>query len=172
MKRVLSFIIVAVMLLSVVSCDGKTPDVTSDVTTTDNGETVTGKETDQVTDIVTDEVIVDEDPVFYEKKDRDPIDPASADLSSSDWNRTIVNANAYANGVSGLFTDTGRNMFRIINGTSSLVYNLTENGNKQVKGLYNADGKAYFTDSMNVYMVDSKGEEYSAAHSLSNGRMS
>ena len=62
-------------------------------------------------------------------------------------------------------------MFELRNENMSLVYNLTEAGNKQVKGLYNADGKAYFNDTMNVYVVNSAGYEFSSAHSLSNGRM-
>ena len=171
MKRLLTSTVAARLRLSIVSCDTKVPPETTDSTTADVTGTETEKETDTVTDIVTEEVIVDEDPVFYEKTDRDPIDPANAELSSTDWNKTIVNANASADVVSGLFVDPGRKMFRIINGTSSLVYNLTEEGNKQVKGLYNSDGKAYFTDTMDVYVINSAGEEFSAAHSLSNGRM-
>ena len=115
MKRLLTSAIAVLLLLSVVSCDTKLPpDTTTADTTADvTAGTETEKETDTVTDIVTEEVIVDEDPVFYEKTERDPIDPAGADLSSTDWDKTIINANEYADGVSGKFIDPGRKTFRI-----------------------------------------------------------
>ena len=174
MKKIISAALVALILLSAVACDTTViPETTNiDDTTNDTTEITTEKETDAMTtDAITEEPIVDEDPVFYEKKDRDPIDPQNVDLSGTDWNATIQNAAARADGVSGKFTDTVRGMFEIRNQNMSLVYNLAEEGNKQVKGLYNADGKAYFNDTMNVYVVNSEGTEFSAAHSLSNGRM-
>ena len=177
MKKFITIMLAALMLLSVVSCDTTPPQVTTDSVTEINTDDNTGKETDIMTETdiqtepETEEVIVDEDPVFYEKTDRDPVDPASADLSGTDWNSTIVNAQARANGVSGKFTDAVRSMFELKNENMSLVYNLTEAGNKQVKGLYNADGKAYFNDTMDVFVINSEGTEFSSAHSLSNGRM-
>lgn len=176
MKKILPSILAVLLLLSVVSCD-TTPTVTTFITedadtgTTTEKETEEVTETDVVTETETEAPIIDEDPVFYEKTDRDPVDPANADLSGTDWNSTIVNAHERANGVSGKYTDTVRNMFELRNENMSLVYNLTEEGNKQVKGLYNADGKAYFNDTMNVYVINSEGTEFSSAHSLSNGRM-
>ena len=174
MKKIISAALVALILLSAVACDTTViPETTNiDDTTNDTTEITTEKETDAMTtDAITEEPIVDEDPVFYEKKDRDPIDPQNVDLSNTDWSTTIQNAAARADGVSGKFTDTVRSMFEIRNQNMSLIYNLAEEGNKQVKGLYNANGKAYFNDTMNVYVVNSEGTEFSAAHSLSNGRM-
>ena len=151
MKRMLSALLAVLMLLSVAACN-PTPPADTDTQTSVRTEPVTGqvtepiteKETEQMTEIVTDEPIVDEDPVFYEKADRDPFDPDSADVSGADWNATIVSANERANGVGGKFADAGRNRFLIYNQNASLLYNLTGEGSKLVEGLYNAEGKAYF----------------------------
>ncbi len=178
MKKIISAVLIALMLLSIVACDTTVPPETTqdNGTTSETAEITTEKETDEMTtdettDVETEEPIVDEDPVFYEKTDRDPVDPNNVDLSKTDWNATITNAAARADGVSGKFIDTVRNMFEIRNQNMSLIYNLTEQGNKQVKGLYNADGKAYFNDTMDAYVINSTGTEFSSAHSLSNGRM-
>ena len=92
MKKIITPIIAALLLLSIVSCD--TTPVTTDTEQT-NTEITTGKETEEVTETdiiteteteteaVTEEPIIDEDPVFYEKAERDPVDPASADLSGT-----------------------------------------------------------------------------------------
>lgn len=174
MKKILPFILAALFLLSAVSCN-TTPDVTTDNTTEPGTEIITEKETEEVTgtetEAITDEPIIDEDPVFYEKTDRAPIDPASADLSGTDWDGTIVNANERANGVSGTFTDAERKQFLIKNQTSSLLYDLQTNGNKQVAALYNAEGKPYFTNTMDAYILNADGVKYSSAYSMSNGRM-
>ena len=176
MKKVLSAILAALTLLSVAACNTDiTPDTTEKATQRIT-EQITEKETEAMTEIeteapVTEEPVIDEDPVFYEKADRDPSDPNTADYTGSDWGATIVGAKERANGVGGKFTDSGRNMFCIYNETSSLVYNLTEAGNKQVKGLYNAEGKAYFNDTMDCFIIDPNGKEYKGSNSFANGRM-
>ena len=180
MKKIISAVLVALTVFALFACNNTEPETTVNITSQDT-QYQTGKETEQMTnpetsvpvteEPVTGEPIVDEDPVFYEKLARDPIDPQTADLSAADWGSTIINANERANGVGGKFTDPGRNMFCIYNENSSLVYNLTEAGNKKIKGLYNAEGKAYFTDTMDCFIIDSNGKEYSGANSLENGRM-
>ena len=171
MKRIITALLAAIMLLSTAACTADEPPVTTGVTTADNTETTAAEVTEEVTETETEEMIVDEDPVFYENIDRDPVDPANADLSGTDWNKTIINANERADGVTGKFTDADRNRFLITNQTSSLLYDLTTEGGKQVAGLYNANGKAYFENTMDAYIVDLAGKRYSSAYSMSNGRM-
>ena len=164
MKRFISAALAALMLLTVVSCNTD-PQVTTEPESTD------GKETDTMTDIETNDPDVYEDPVFYEKIERDPIDPDKVDLSGTDWNATITAANSRANGVQGKFTDPYRNKFLISNKTSSLLCNLTENGKKQVEGIYNENGAPYVENTENAYVIDANGSVFSSAHSTTNARM-
>ena len=169
MKRLLTSAVAVLLLLSVVSCDTEIPPDTSD--TAEVTGTETEKETDTVTDIVTEEPVVDEDPVFYEKTDRDPLNPQTVDVSGADWNSTIAYANERADGVSGKFLGAERKEFLIKNEKSLLKYDLTGEGNKRVAGLYNPDGKPYFENTMDAYIVNSAGTVFNSAYSLTNGRM-
>ncbi|MBQ7699649.1 MAG: hypothetical protein IJT49_04825 [Clostridia bacterium] len=164
MKKIISAILAAVMLLAIVSCDTKPQDQTST-------ESDAGKETDPVTDAETEDPGTYEEPVFYEKIERDPIDPEKADLSSTDWNATITAANAHANGVQGKFIDVQRKKFQIFNETSSIICDLSTYGKRQLYGLYNANGAAYLEDTENAYVTDKNGTVFSAAHSPADARM-
>ena len=88
-----------------------------------------------------------------------------------DWESTIKNANARANGVAGRFTDPDRHKFLIENEISTLVYDLKTPGGKQVAGLYNAAGRPYIENTMDASIVDAAGNRFSAACSPANGRM-
>ena len=180
-KRILSAVLCAVMLLSAAACGGNnTPQDTAsvsvtgketDVQTEKETEKMTEQITEEVTEPETEEIIIDEEPVYYEKTERDPLDPQTVDYSSPDWNKTIINANERADGVSGKFTDAVRSKFLITNQTSSLLYDLSSAGKIRIEGLYNTAGKAYFNDTMDTYFVLSDGTRFSASYSSSNARM-
>ena len=87
------------------------------------------------------------------------------------WLQTVENANELANGVQGRYTDAERKRFLISNTTSSVVYDLTTRGNKQIEGIYNKNGKAYIRNTGDAYIIDSDGTLFSAAYSSSNARM-
>lgn len=169
MKKFISALLAALTLLAAVSCNTVPQETTTDA----NDSETTGKETDTMTDTDTDteEVVTDETPVFYEKLERDPLDPASADLSGTDWNKTITNANESKNTVGGRFTDAERSEFLIYNETSSLLYGLTVDGKKLVEGLRSADGKPYFENTMDAYVINAEGDKFSGAYSYTNARM-
>ena len=173
MKKLISAVLAVVTLLCAAACNPTvTPQTTEEVTSVKETETAaetTGEVTE--TGAVTEEPIVDEDPVFYDKITRDPVDFSAVDFSKTDWNSTIDNANETKNIVGGKFTDDVRSKFLIYNGTSSLLYNLSETGKKQVETLYNAEGKPYFTNTMDAYVVNSAGVKFSGAYSYANARM-
>ena len=139
--------------------------------TTAETETDTETETSAETGTDTEEITVDEDPVHYKKIDRDPVDPASASLESTDWISSIQYANEVKNGVQGRFTDAKRRNFLIENRNFSLIYDLKTAKNKLVTGFYNAYGKAYFENCMDTTVTDQKGTVYSAARSIVDVRM-
>ena len=89
----------------------------------------------------------------------------------SGWDVTVSNANGLANAVQGRFTSAERKKFLIENGTSSLLYDLSTHGRKQIEGLYNADGKPYFENTGDAYILSAENEVFSAALSPVNGRM-
>lgn len=141
-------------------------------------DTVTGAEitTNETTDAVTEpqeteEIIVDEEPVFYEKTERDPVDPAAADASGADWESTIAKANGLADGVQGRFTDAGRHKFLFENKNASLLYDLSTDGAIGLSSVCNADGKPYFDTTSDVRIILDDGTAYCASESANNGRM-
>ncbi len=170
MKRLTAALLAALMLFSAAACDNTDQPVTENVTT--GNDTVTEKETTEMTDAETETPIVDEAPVFYENAGREPLDPDKVDFTGTDWSETIANANEKANGVSGRFTDAGRNKFLISSGVSSLLYDLTTPGKKQTEGLYNSQGKPYYENTDAAYIVLPDGSEYTTSASLADGRMS
>ncbi|MBQ7698873.1 MAG: dockerin type I repeat-containing protein [Clostridia bacterium] len=87
------------------------------------------------------------------------------------WDQSITKANALANGVQCRYTDDERKGFVFENANMSLKYDLTTYGNKQPAAIYNADGKPYFENTGDAYIVDSDGTLFSAAYSLTNARM-
>ena len=169
MKKVTAVLLAALMLLSFAACERADTEGTGS-TVTEN-DTITDKETNDMTDTETESPIVDEEPVYYENPGRAPLDPDTVDYSGADWEKTIVNANARANGVSGNFTDAARNGFLVKNETSSLLYDLTSDGNKQVAGLYNSHGVPYFENTDGAFIILPDGTELSSAQSLSYARM-
>ncbi|MBQ3869411.1 MAG: hypothetical protein II777_02595 [Clostridia bacterium] len=173
-KKITAALILSVVLLGAVACDPGRPSVTTENGTVKETEKTTEKQTEvteEMTEAITEETVIDEDPVFYEKKDRDPVDPKTVDYSGADWASTIAKANERADGVQGKFTDAKRKKFLVSNQTSSLLYDLTTAGKKQIEGLYNKDGKAYFNDSMDTYFVLPDGTKFSAAYSDESARM-
>ena len=176
-KSVFSLLIVFLLVLPVVLASCNTSEhtiTTAEITKTDRQtekETDEVTETEAVTEPETEEIIVDEDPVFYEKTERDPIDPNTVEVKNTDWNDTIVNANAQANGVQGKFTDASRSSFLISNNTSSLLYALKADGKKGVAGIYNTNGRPYFESLSEVYVKNAEGSVFSSALSMTNGRM-
>ena len=169
-KQIAAALLLCMMLLSLILSGCKdTPDVTTDESTTSEpAETEPITETEEET---TEEIIVDEEPVFYEKAERDPIDPETADVSAADWNSTITYANAMADGVQGRFTDAGRHKFYIENKNASLLYDLSTEGKMGVAAIYSANGKPYFDNTSDVYITYEDGTVFSAAESLNSGRM-
>ena len=169
MKKITAVLLAALMLLSFAACERADTEGTGSTVT--ESDTITDKETNDMTDTETESPIVDEEPVYYENPGRAPLDPDTVDYSGADWEKTIVNANARANGVSGNFTDAARNGFLVKNETSSLLYDLTSAGNKQVAGLYNSHGVPYFENTDGAFIILPDGTELSSAQSLSYARM-
>ena len=172
MKKIIAAALSAILLVPalITGCkptDGQTGTL-PDVTDTELTESVT----DEVTEPQeTEEIIVDEEPVFYEKTDRDPADPKTTVVEGTDWSSSILTANAYADGVQGKFTDAGRRSFLITNNNASLLYELAENGGKQIRGLYSKNGAPYFENTSDAFITDGDGVLYSAALSGARGRM-
>lgn len=184
-KRLLSALLVFIILISAVACSGKDTVTTEPVTETDvltdekttteelttPDETDVQTETDTDTDAVTGETITDEEPVFYDKKDRDKIDVSNTDFSNLTWDSSISAANANANGVQGKFTDGARTGYTISNNTMSLTYHLLQNDKMIVNSLTNSQGVPYFENTMDAYIRLENGDKYLASESLYSGRM-
>ena len=69
------------------------------------------------------------------------------------WGDAITYADEVANLINFRYLDQRRDVAEITNGDVRLVYNLEESENKQVAGLYNTQGVAYLTNSMDAFVV-------------------
>ena len=69
------------------------------------------------------------------------------------WGDSITYADEVANLINFRYLDQRRDVAEITNGDVRLVYNLEESENKQVAGLYNTQGVAYLTNSMDAFVV-------------------
>lgn len=69
------------------------------------------------------------------------------------WGDSITYADEVANLINFRYLDQRRDVAEITNGDVRLVYNLDESENKQVAGLYNTQGVAYLTNSMDAFVV-------------------
>ncbi len=176
MKKIAVFFILTAITLSCIltSCNETTVNtdtVTNDQPTDTVTDPATETEPDTDTEAETEEIIVDEDPVFYTKTDRDPIDPDSVEIKNTDWSETINYANAHADGVQGKFTDASRSGFLISNNNASLLYDLQSDGKKGVAGIYGKNGRPYFESASEVYIKSADGSVFSSLYSTTNGRM-
>ncbi len=181
-RRLLSALLLAVMLFSVISCtqtdtDTTTdeitetePDVFTDPVQTASSDTETDAQTFPPDDVTTGEEVVDEEPVFYESKSKDKINVENTDFSKLDWNASISAANEYANGVQGKFTDGARSGYTISNRNMSLTYHILQNDTMIVNSLTNSQGVPYFENTMDAY-IRLGDDYYVASESLYSGRM-
>ena len=182
-KRLLSAVLLFVILISAVSCTQTEPVITdtdvlteTQTQTQEESESVTGTEetadtSETTNEPSTDEIITDEEPVFYEKKDKDKINVSDTDFSALDWNTTIAAANEYANGVQGKFTDGARTGYTINNRNMTLTYHILQNDKMIVNSLTNSAGVPYFENTMDTYIRLDDGGTYLASESLYSGRM-
>ena len=172
MKRkisVLSLILVAIMLLSAVSCGKKATsspsvstnapeasvDTTSPVEDTQinntESEAEQSKEKESETQVETsDNADVSVSPI--------PLEGSYADIISL--------SNEYANGVNVYYSNSTRNSVVIENKNMSLSAVLNANGNQSVATLKNTQGLAYIENTMDVFVKMQNGDTYYASRSL------
>ena len=84
---------------------------------------------------------------------------------------SMVYANELANTVDGYYTSAVRSEYVLKNTQMRLTENLTDDGAKGLRKFENASGKTYFTDSMDLYVIDGSGGEWSDRYSLGSGRI-
>ncbi|MBO5758386.1 MAG: hypothetical protein J6S28_11890, partial [Clostridia bacterium] len=81
------------------------------------------------------------------------------------WGDNVAYADKVANLVNFRYLDQKRDIAEITNGDMRLVYNLDIKDNKQVAGLYNKQGAAYLTNTMDAFVVADNGEKLYASMS-------
>ena len=84
---------------------------------------------------------------------------------------SILYAADSANTVQVTFTDGQRSGVKLQNRTSSFVSELKNAGNMGISYFANADGKNYFKNSMDLYVIDGGGTEWVDRASLNGGRL-
>lgn len=78
---------------------------------------------------------------------------------------TIMLSNRLADGVQAYYANPLRSIYRIENQNMSLEYVLASSSPKLVAALRNAEGKAYFENSMDVFLTMTDGRTYFASES-------
>lgn len=81
------------------------------------------------------------------------------------WGDNVAYADEVANLVNFRYLDQKRDIAEITNGDMRLVYNLDVKDNKQVAGLYNKQGVAYLTNTMDAFVVTESGDKLYASMS-------
>lgn len=186
-KRVLSVFLIFLILISAIGCNQVDTDTAAetetetDIITTETEyvtvetetetEEITTAETETDVPVTTEEIITDEEAVFYEKKTKKKTDIEKATFTGLQWESSISAGNEYANAVQGKYTDGGRTGFTISNSTMSLTYQLMQNDKMLVKSLCNSNGVPYFENTMDSYVRFDDGRYYYASDSLYSGRM-
>ncbi|MBP5780449.1 MAG: hypothetical protein J6X34_04355, partial [Clostridia bacterium] len=84
---------------------------------------------------------------------------------------SILYANDSANTVQVYFTDGDRSGIKAENAVASFVSSLTEAGNMGISYFANANGKNYFTNSLDLYVIDTDGVEWVDRASPTAGRL-
>ena len=88
-----------------------------------------------------------------------------ATLEGTPNGELIENANALANGVNAYFTDGKRTDFALENQNMTLKYALANCYDQQITSLVNKDGKAYITDTADVFVKMKSGNVFYASSS-------
>ena len=131
----LSFIIVAFMLMSIlVSCAGELQN-SSDCSSTEESNQESGSEGESGSSGGDDNNSSDT-----------PVNSLEGPFASS-----IVNSQALANGVQSYYTSADRNNYKIENLNMNLEYSLTDT--KKLSAITNKNGNAYIQDTMDVYVL-------------------
>ncbi len=81
------------------------------------------------------------------------------------WGDNVTYADEVANLINFRYLDQKRDIAEITNGDVRLVYNLDIKDNKQVAGLYNKQGSAYLTNTMDAFVIADNGEKLYASMS-------
>ena len=98
--------------------------------------------------------------------------PVPRDISGdSPIARSIVYSNELANKVQAYYETSSRGKYIIENTTMRLVHDLTADNNKGLASFSNLQGKTYFTGSMDAYVIDTDGNEWTERYSLGSGRV-
>lgn len=86
------------------------------------------------------------------------------------WGDSITYADDVSNLINFRYLDQGRHTAEITNGNMKLIYNLAHSENKQVAGLYNKNGIAYLTNSMDAFVTTADGATLYSSQSGANAR--
>ena len=86
------------------------------------------------------------------------------------WGDSIAYADDVANLINFRYLDQRRDTAEITNGDVRLVYNLDKKDNKQVSGLYNHNGIAYLTDTMDAFVITESGDKLYSSRSGNSAR--
>ena len=84
---------------------------------------------------------------------------------------SLLYANSVANSIIARYVDGSRSSFEIINQDVRIVESNDTDGKLGIKSVENRSGGTYFTDSMNLYVVDKNGEVWQDNYSSSVGRI-
>ena len=89
----------------------------------------------------------------------------------SPYSASVLYANDAANTVQAVYTDGERHGLRVSNMISSFETDLTGTGNMGIGYFANSAGKNYFENSLDLYVIDSEGAEWTDRGSVSAGRV-
>ncbi len=117
------------------------------------------------------EPFTDEEPVFYQPKEKEQTDPDGYDFSNTDWTGTVAYSNAGKNSVQGAYTDAARKGFTVSNRNMSMTYDILASEKMLVRSFDSKTGVPYFQHSMDAFIETEDGTTYLASESILSGRI-
>ncbi|MBO4327730.1 MAG: hypothetical protein J5950_10700 [Clostridia bacterium] len=114
-------------------------------------------------------VPTDDEPISNEIPTQEPI--VMRDISEdTNLGDSLLYANSVANSITARYYDGTRGAFEVINRDVRIIESNDTDGKLGIKSVSNRSGGTYFTDSMNMYVVDADGKIWQDNYSSSVGR--
>ncbi|MBQ1848733.1 MAG: hypothetical protein II135_12075 [Clostridia bacterium] len=168
MKRIVCFILVLMTVLSLAACSGVEAPSTEQLTApaAETNAVTENTETGAVT-----EPFTDEEPVFYQPKEKEQTDPDGYDFSNTDWTGTVAYSNAGKNAIQGGYTDKARKGFTFSNQNMSMTYDILASEKMYVRAFESKSGTPYFLNTMDAFIETDDGITYLGSESIHSGRI-
>lgn len=186
-KRIMPLVLLAILLVSFCGCNNSAKkhdyrsSATNSFTSTPDENSIQATDSNINDDVQNDDIpnndTTNNDGVWEDDDWTDDDNDSSGSVSDevivgtvteSGFEEAVKYSNSIANKIQAKYVDGDRNSYEISNTESILTENLYS-ADRLGTTLKNKSGKSYFEDTLDVYAIDSNGDEYGVIPSLTSG---